>query len=156
MAVGRRLQEKGARWVGTAALEIVRIESGTPAYGLEFDEDRLALEARLEWAIHPDKGCYLGQEVVERTMSRGRVNRRLCLLGADGKLEPGDRLKGGGETERVTSAARSPGLGYIGLAYLPCSLEVRGTKVAFAGAAASVVEAVALEWPRDVRARQPA
>ena len=60
--------------------EAMRVETGTARYGSDLDEERLIVEANLEDALSFDKGCYLGQEVVVRATSRGRVNRRLVGL----------------------------------------------------------------------------
>ena len=67
----------GLRPVGLAALNILRIEAGIPWYGIDMDEGRIVLEVGLEQAISFKKGCYLGQEVVERATARGHVNRKL-------------------------------------------------------------------------------
>ena len=64
--------------------ERLRIEAGTARYGLDLDEERLVVEANLEDAISFDKGCYLGQEVVVRATTRGRVNRKLMGLVVSG------------------------------------------------------------------------
>lgn len=59
-------------------VEILRIVNGSPQWGSELDADTLVQEARLEkTAVDFDKGCYVGQEVVSRLKSVGRVNRRL-------------------------------------------------------------------------------
>jgi folate-binding protein YgfZ len=95
---------------GHEAFETWRIESGVPRYGLDVTADTLALEAPLEDAIAYGKGCYLGQEVVERVSARGHVNRRLSGLLCDGPSVPaaGERLFAGDrEVGWVTSAAWS-------------------------------------------------
>ena len=70
-----------------------RIESGIPRYGVDVDDTRLAMEARLEWAIHFAKGCYVGQEVIVRIVHRGggRVVRKLVGLVVDGDCVPAAR-----------------------------------------------------------------
>ncbi len=64
--------------------EVARVEAGRARYGADLDEERLIVEANLEDAISFDKGCYLGQEVVVRATTRGRVNRKLVGLVVDG------------------------------------------------------------------------
>lgn len=59
---------------------ILRVEAGQPKYGVDMDEDRLPLEIGLSSLIDFHKGCYLGQEVIVRTVSRGFVTRRLVGL----------------------------------------------------------------------------
>ena len=137
------LRGAGAIPAGTAAYEVVRVESGVARYDLDVDESRIALEARLEWAIHFAKGCYVGQEVVERAVSRGRLNRRLALLGADAPLPVGARVDGGGERDIVTSSVVSPVRGPRAFAYLDLEHGAAGRSVAVGGVAARV-----LEWPR--------
>jgi folate-binding protein YgfZ len=139
----RSLRSAGAVPAGTAAYEILRVESGVARFGIDVDDGRLALEARLEWAIHFSKGCYVGQEVVERAVSRGRVNRRLVLLAADVPLALGVSVDGGGERDVVTSTVVSPTHGPLALAYLDLDRGAAGTSVSFGGTPARV-----LEWPR--------
>lgn len=72
------------------AVELLRIRSGTPAWGAELSADTLPQEALLERAaVDFDKGCYVGQEVVSRLKSVGRVNR--ILRGFSGRLSASAR-----------------------------------------------------------------
>lgn len=91
--------------------ELARIEAGTARYGADLDEERLVVEANLEDAISFDKGCYLGQEVVVRATTRGRVNRKLVGLTIDGEGLPAPRTKLTSEAQPeaglITSAAFS-------------------------------------------------
>src|SRR5581483_11164123 len=57
---------------------IVRIENGIPRFGEEITERYLVQETQILHAIHSNKGCYLGQEIVERVRSRGQVHRVLA------------------------------------------------------------------------------
>src|SRR5215813_6191174 len=75
-----RLLEAGATPVGFAALEVLRVERGTPRFGADMDEKTIPLEANLQRAIHYQKGCYIGQEVIARATFRGHVNRHLVGL----------------------------------------------------------------------------
>ncbi len=153
------IEEAGAVAAGHDAYEIVRIESGTPLWGRDVDETAIAIEACLDWAIHFDKGCYVGQEVIERTVSRGRVNHRLSLLEAQDAIEPGavvtrvaDRSLTVTARERavVTSAAVSPVRGPICLAYLPADLARPGETCSIVGSGGEVHATVA-RWPRAER-----
>lgn len=137
------LRSAGAAPAGASAYEILRVESGVPRYGVDVDETRIALEARLEWAIHFSKGCYVGQEVVERAVSRGRLNRRLALLSSEELLPAGARIEGGGERDVVTSSVVSPVRGPLALAYLDLERGVSGTRISVGATAARV-----LDWPR--------
>ena len=111
LALAQRLTELGAAWVGEQAQNILRIEAGIPRYGVDFSEDNLLLEVALDDAVSFTKGCYLGQEVVERIRSRGHVNKKLCglLLDGDTPASPGDKLSAGAK-KSARSPARSPPL----------------------------------------------
>jgi folate-binding protein YgfZ len=103
------------------ALEAMRIEAGTPAWGREIDDRVLPAEAGLvDRAVSLTKGCYPGQEPIARLHYRGHANRGLRVLAVDGEdlpardeeLSLGDKVVG-----RVTSAARANG-GIVALAYV--------------------------------------
>lgn len=110
------------RPVGLTALNLLRVEAGIPWYGVDMDENRIVLEVGLEHALSFKKGCYLGQEVVERATARGHVNRKLSGLLVHGKTIPvsGDKLfHDSQEVGWITSAVDSPRLGQpIALAYV--------------------------------------
>ncbi len=101
---------------GVQALETLRIEAGTPAYGSELGEDVMPLEADLLKALSFTKGCYVGQEIVERTRSRGHVNWKLIgfWIRADQSPAPGEKLLAAGkEVGELTSACWSPSLARV-------------------------------------------
>jgi folate-binding protein YgfZ len=148
-SVAAALEAAGAKPCGTDAVEILRVESGTPRFGVDVDEKRIAMEARLEWAIHFAKGCYVGQEVIERAVSRGRLQHELALLALDGEVASGARIAGAGENDVVTSVTVSPRLGRLALAYLPKSLAETGSIVSVEPLpGANAVAATVLAWPR--------
>src|SRR5579875_2372314 len=70
--------------IGLEALQVYRIEAGYAQVGRDTGDKTLALEARLERAISFNKGCYVGQETVERATSRGGVRKRLFGLRIEG------------------------------------------------------------------------
>ena len=121
---------------GTEALESLRIEAGIPRYGPDMGEDTLPLEAGLLGALSFNKGCYVGQEIVERARSRGHVNWKLSGLFVEGATvpAPGEKLLSAGkEIGEVTSACASPTLERnIALAYLRREVAEAGTKLAMA------------------------
>jgi len=130
--VWRALTAAGARPAGLQAYEVLRIEGGTPVYGVDIDETNLAPEVgRTDQAISYAKGCYLGQEPVVRIRDLGHVNRTLLgLKVASSKPVPcGARLfRDGKEVGQVTSSAVSPGLGTaIALAYVRRGSQQPGT-----------------------------
>jgi folate-binding protein YgfZ len=72
------LEAAGARPIGALAETAVRIEAGEPVMGVDVDESTIPQETGLvPEAVSFTKGCYLGQELVARIDSRGRVNRHL-------------------------------------------------------------------------------
>ena len=76
----KSLLSAGATAVGTASLETLRIVEGIPGYGIDIQSRDLAQETAQMRAISFTKGCYLGQEIVERVRSRGQVHRHLRAL----------------------------------------------------------------------------
>jgi len=124
-------------------LERLRIEAGTPRLGHELDESVLPAEAGLEAAIAEQKGCYTGQEVVTRMRTRGRVAHRLVGLRFEAARLPerGATIElGDARVGQVTSAARSPAAGAIGLGFVRTEAARPGARVRVAGAAAEIVE----------------
>jgi folate-binding protein YgfZ len=104
------LASAGAQPAGSAALEAFRIAEGIPVYGVDMLERDLPQETSQLRALHFDKGCYIGQEIVERIRSRGNVHRHLRSLELAGPLpEPGTKLNlDGAESGHITSAAELP------------------------------------------------
>lgn len=128
-----QLTALGASWVGAQAQNILRVEAGIARYGDDFSEDNLLLEVDLQDAVSFAKGCYLGQEVVERIRSRGHVNKKLCGLLLDGNqpASGGDKLIAGDkEVGQVTSSVASLALNQpIALAYVNKDFWTAGTKL---------------------------
>ena len=104
------LRAAGAKPAGSAAVEAFRIAEGIPAYGVDMLERDLPQETSQMRALHFNKGCYLGQEIVERIRSRGNVHRHLRSLRLDGPLpESGTSLTiENAEAGTITSAAELP------------------------------------------------
>lgn len=146
--VWTRLVDAGARPVGHATLDVLRIEAGTPKWGAELTDATIPLEAGLRArAISETKGCYTGQEVIIRILHRGHVNWLLrgVLLGDASAPAAGAELVSseGKRVGRVTSAAWSPAHGQaIALAYVRREVEPGATLFLGepAGRAAQVVE----------------
>jgi aminomethyltransferase len=106
-----RLEEAGAAAADPEAVRSVRLEHGKPRYGEDIFDNNLVHETQQLYAVHFNKGCYLGQEIVERVRSRGQVNRLLVGLRIEGSAPPpaGTALAAGElEAGKVTSAAWSP------------------------------------------------
>ena len=123
----------GMLWVGDTAQQLLRIEAGIPLYGVDFDENNLLLEVGLDQAVSFNKGCYLGQEVVERIRSRGHVNKKLCglLLESQSPVQAGAAIhKDDKPVGVVTSAVLSPSLGRaIALGYVAKEFWDPGTRL---------------------------
>ncbi len=105
------LRTGGASPAGCSALEAFRVAEGIPAYGVDMVEHDLPQETSQARALHFAKGCYLGQEVVERIHSRGDVHRHLRPLELAGPLPPnGAELTSSDGTVvgAITSAAELP------------------------------------------------
>ena len=141
---------------GIEALESLRIEAGIPRYGSELGEDVIPLEAGLLNALSFNKGCYIGQEIVERARSRGHVNWKLTGLIVDSEQPPQPGLKAlveGREVAEVTSSCVSPTLGKtIALAYVRREFTEPGSKLAFTSGITA--EAAALPFVSNAKAEQ--
>lgn len=113
--VRQELSADGAKACGIAAFDALRIESGTPLFGVDFDEENLPQEvSRDELAISFTKGCYLGQETVARIDALGHVNQQLTGVRFVGPAIPEAKIEltqDGASAGHVTSAAYSPQLG---------------------------------------------
>jgi folate-binding protein YgfZ len=84
------LTEAGAIPCDAPSLEALRILEGTPLYGTDIRNTDKARELPQETAqtraLHFNKGCYLGQEIVERIRSRGNVHRTFAAFRLEGAL----------------------------------------------------------------------
>lgn len=118
----QRLTAAGIPQANAGDARTVRIENGKPRYGEEISDRYLVHETQVIHAVHFNKGCYLGQEIVERVRSRGQVHRLLTSvrIQTDTPLAPGTKLLANGETvAEIASAAFSPALGeVVALAYV--------------------------------------
>ena len=123
-ADGERLRaalgEAGAVEVSAGAVEILRIEAGTPRFGAEMDSSTMPAEAGIvETAVNFEKGCYIGQETVARLHYRGKPNRHLRGLRLSAPTAPGTALLvGEKEVGKVGGSCVSPIHGPIALAIL--------------------------------------
>jgi folate-binding protein YgfZ len=96
--------------------EVLRVEAGIPGPLTELTDDYTPLETNLAYAISDSKGCYTGQEVIARQVTYDRITQRLMGLRFDGQAAAGDSIRVEGKRAGgVTSTARSPRFGLIGL-----------------------------------------
>ena len=141
--VSGALVKAGARPVGTAALDLLRIAAGIPRYGADIRERDLPQETEQERALNFSKGCYVGQEIVERIRSRGQVRRKFTGFDINGPLPaPGSKiLVEGKEVGEITSAGSLPlsgGERRVALGYIRREAATPGKPVEAGGSAASV------------------
>lgn len=104
------LVQAGARPIGTGALNLFRIWRGIPQFGVDIRERDLPQETGQTRALNFTKGCYLGQEIVERIRSRGAVHRQFMAFSVEGQLpEAGAKiLAEEKEVGEITSGAVLP------------------------------------------------
>ena len=124
----------GATPVGSEALELYRIARGVPRYGIDLRERDLPQETGQQHALNFAKGCYVGQEIVERIRSRGNVHRMLVGFEVEGDPPAaGDKISAGEkDVGEITSAARVPfpaGERTLALGYLRREFAEPGTEV---------------------------
>lgn len=147
----------GGRACGWMAFEIARIEAGIPRFGADMDETNLPLECGIEArAVSYTKGCYIGQEVINRIHTIGHVNRELrgLRLADDLKTLPvkGDKLfKDDKEVGHITSAVHSPTLhANIALGYVRREAGETGTEMTIrTGAGERQVKVAGLPFAKE-------
>lgn len=137
------VRARGGEPMGMAALNALRLEAGIPWFPADFNDSMIPHEAALEDThISFNKGCYTGQEIVERVRSRGHVNRKRVWLqfSTAQPPAPGTKLRAGeAEIGFVTSAAFSPAAGVaIGMGYVRREQFAPGTTIELDGATATV------------------
>ncbi|HML17012.1 MAG TPA: glycine cleavage T C-terminal barrel domain-containing protein [Bryobacteraceae bacterium] len=134
-----RLESAGAVAATPEDARIVRLEHGRPRYGDEISEKNLVQETGQLHAVNFNKGCYLGQEIVERVRSQAKLHRILRRLEIDTQNPPAAGAKT--EEAEIASAAFSPALGKtIALAYVRTQFADPGTKFKIGDAPAMVAE----------------
>jgi folate-binding protein YgfZ len=135
----------GATPVGAEVLEMYRIATGIPLFGVDIRERDLPQETEQARALNFNKGCYVGQEIVERIRSRGNVHRKFtsfvceeaASISAGAKVSSGEK-----EVGEITSAAVLPagsGKQTAALGYIRRELATPGSEVVIAGHKATIV-----------------
>lgn len=115
----RGLLAAGAADLDLADLEALRIEEGVARFGADMDGERLPMEAALTRdAIHFEKGCYLGQEVVLRATVRGHIQKGLVQLELPEGAGPGTVLRAADKDVGQVTSAAATSRGRLGLGYL--------------------------------------
>jgi folate-binding protein YgfZ len=129
--------------MGYSALSALRLEQGVPWFSYDFSEKQIPHEAGLQDShISYTKGCYTGQEIVERVRSRGQVNRRRVDLVFNTPTAPpaGTILTlTGKEVGNVTRSAAPPSLPFaIGMGYARKEANAVGTVLEIPGGTATI------------------
>ncbi|MGD0251245.1 MAG: glycine cleavage T C-terminal barrel domain-containing protein [Verrucomicrobiota bacterium] len=153
------VKQVGGRACGWQAFETARIEAGIPRFGVDLDETNLPLEcgpAVRDRAVSYSKGCYIGQEVINRVHSFGHVTKELRGLRLAGDLKSlpqrGDKLfHNGRDIGYITSVVKSPSLNAnIALGYVRREANQIGTELKLRTATgeslAKIVELPFVKW----------
>lgn len=155
-AFAATLRERGTP-LGMAAIdvelfEMIRIEAGRPTDVADIDDQVIPPETgQIERGISYVKGCYLGQEVIERMRSRDSMARQLVGLKIEGDDIPehgAPLFAGGSEIGRITSICRSVALGSIlALGYAKTAFASRDGSLQVATSGTSTASATIIELP---------
>ncbi len=141
-SIAASLSRHGAVAATEEDFRIRRIENGRPRYSEDISERYLAQETGQLRALHFSKGCYLGQEIVERVRSRAQIHRVLAPveIATDTPPAPGTKLhRDGREAAEITSSAFSPDLGkVVALAYVRVEAAAPGSELTLGPAGARI------------------
>jgi folate-binding protein YgfZ len=144
-ALWEALLGRGAKPVGRQAQEMFRVASGVPRFGQDITERYLPQETAQDAALNFSKGCYIGQEIVERIRSRALLHRRLTGLVVDGP-PPASGAKiqfDGKDVGEITSSTSVPAGDRdftLALGYIRAEAQAPGTEVSVDGVQATVCE----------------
>jgi tRNA-modifying protein YgfZ len=154
-AVRDALVSSGALPLDADTLDVLRVERGYGAFGRELSQEYIPLETGLLDAVSFTKGCYVGQEIIARMESRGRLAKVLrglklttndegrmtkdaesdpLVFGHSSFVAPMKLEVDGKEAGDLTSVVVSPRFGPIGLAYVRSAHATPGSSVGIAGA----------------------
>jgi folate-binding protein YgfZ len=147
LAVWETLQAAGADPCGWEAMEALRVLEGTPLYGVDLNDRDLPQETAQTRALNFSKGCYLGQEIVERIRSRGKVNRQFrqfALQGARPDSLPLDLRSNEQPVGRITSTASLSIAGLaqvLALGFVRVEVLERNQEISYGGGVATALAA---------------
>ena len=136
----------GATPVGSEALEMQRIVAGIPLYGVDIRERDLPQETEQMRALNFNKGCYVGQEIVERIHSRGNVHRKFTGFLVEGvaAIAVGEKIvsaeKEAGEVTSVATVNTAAGERTIALGYIRREIGIPGREIMIGAARATVTQ----------------
>jgi folate-binding protein YgfZ len=114
-----RMRAQYVDLLGYRLFEYFRIEAAVPQVGVELGEKEIVLEGNFDRAVARDKGCYPGQEVVERIFTYGQVNKKLLSVKVE-TLSSFPELPIAIEGGSIVALAESPESQHhaVGLAYV--------------------------------------
>ena len=119
-----------------------RVVSGIPQFGIDIRDRELPQETEQARALNFNKGCYVGQEIVERIRSRGAVHRKFSGFLADGAVAPGSKIVAGekevGEITSTTSVMLGGSERHVALGYIRCEVGAPGREFQIGGIRAVV------------------
>lgn len=129
----QQIRERAAL-LDDSSYDTLRVEAGHSAFGREISEEYIPLETGLDDAVSFSKGCYVGQEIIARMESRGRIAKLLrgLQLATLPESLPAPLLAEGKDAGIITSAVHSPQAGLIGLGYVRAAHASSGTILATA------------------------
>ena len=147
-SVRQALVDAGAVHCRAEAWEVLRVLEGTPRFGVDIRDRDLAQETGQTRALHFSKGCYLGQEIVERIRSRGAVHRTFGGFVLEGAMPAAGEMQlftedaaGRKAVGELTSVLALPdGAGLLALGYVRREVLERGGAMVYSGGAARAVE----------------
>jgi folate-binding protein YgfZ len=139
----RQLEFHGTPSLSTEEIEAYRVYSGVPRYGVDIRNTETAKdlpqETAQDHALNFNKGCYVGQEIVERIHSRGQVHRtflQLALTGSLPEVLPAPLEANGKVVGEITSAVRV-GEAMYALGYARREALDSGAELRYSGGTAS-------------------
>jgi folate-binding protein YgfZ len=116
-----QLLDAGATPVGSEAMEVLRVLRGEARWPVDGEDKTLIHQLGLESELCAfDKGCYLGQEVINRVDVKGAVNKKITGMRLMGEGLPpvSSEVQQDGKTiGRLTSVVRQEGH-FIGIGIL--------------------------------------
>jgi folate-binding protein YgfZ len=151
LALWETLQAAGATPCGLEAMEALRVLEATPLYGIDLNDRDLPQETAQTRALNFSKGCYLGQEIVERIRSRGKVNRQFRQFALQGgqasQLPPQlplDLRSGEQSVGRITSTASLSSASLpkvLALGFIRIEVVERNAEITYEGGVATALAA---------------
>lgn len=139
----------GAVLVSAEDAETFRIMKFRPRYGRDITDRSLPQETQQMRAVHFQKGCYLGQEIVERVRSRGHINRLLMGFTGDSDHAPavGSKVAYGGKEDGEVTSSVAVGGKFYGLAIVRSQIAQPGVIVGIDGRPATLVAPSGKDYP---------